>query len=383
MSNVPAVKVLVVLGPLAQEQLGVFRACARIGAEIRIIGCLSGPRSYKWWSDPAGNDPLAEALPPIRLGHDYHGWLYRGLAPRVSRFVPDVIHVESEPWGLLVEQALWSGRPVVAHGAENQSYRHGSRGKAVLRRVLAKRHLHRLAGFASWNQAGIGLALQHGLPSGVPLLVAPAAVSDPDPFLKAGYGRASLKFHVVDGQVRSIGFVGRLTPPKGLRYLIDAVALLRRDDVELVVAGVGPAKEELEVHARSAGIRARFLGLVPLSQVHTIMASVDVMAVPSVTTPEWAEQFGRVVVESMFAGTPLIVSDSGSLPEVAGGAAIVVPERDAAALADAIDGILQSPESSRELAESARNYALRRFHPDRIAEQLVGFWSQVSLRAPS
>jgi glycosyltransferase involved in cell wall biosynthesis len=178
-----------------------------------------------------------------------------------------------------------------------------------------------------------------------------------------------------------VGFVGRLDLPKGLQYLIDALALLAQDNLELVVAGEGPAREQLERHSQSAGIRCRFLGLVALSDIPAMMASMDVMVVPSITTPGWAEQFGRVVVESMFAGTPLIVTNSGSIPEVVGDAAIVVPERAATPLADAIDRVRRNPASSRRLAASAREQALRRFHPDRLAEQFIEFWSQVTLRA--
>lgn len=371
-------RVLAVKGPLAQEQLTLLRACIGTEVEIKVIG-FSGARPGKWWSDPAAEDALVQSLTPVRLSNWHIGWLYRGFRPVVEEFDPDLIHVVSEPWGLLVGQALRTGRPVVAHGAENQSYVHGSRWEGPLRKGLAGRHLRRLSGFASWNHSGIALARGQGLSSSTPTLVAPAAVSDPAPFVEAARHREACRSRLgMDDQTRYVGFVGRVVPQKGLGDLIDAIGKLDRDDVELVVAGAGSAQREFERRARSLEVNASFLGLVPLSRIPEIMAAVDVMVVPSITTPEWSEQFGRVAVEAMFAGTPLITSSCGALPEVVGNTALIVPERSPRPLADAIERLLSDSALSTDLADSAREEAMRRFQPDVLATKLVRFWSEVT-----
>lgn len=58
------------------------------------------------------------------------------------------------------------------------------------------------------------------------------------------------------------------------------------------------------------------------------MAALEVLVLPSLTVHDWAEQFGRVIVEAMFAGTAVIASSSGSIPEVVADAGILVPEAD-------------------------------------------------------
>ena len=64
----------------------------------------------------------------------------------------------------------------------------------------------------------------------------------------------------------------------------------------------------------------------------------DVVVVPSLETPSWVEQFGRVAVEAMASGVVVVASRSGSLPEVVGEAGVLVPPGDVGALADALAG---------------------------------------------
>lgn len=133
-----------------------------------------------------------------------------------------------------------------------------------------------------------------------------------------------------------VGFLGRLVPEKGLLVLLDAVAGNPR--LRLRVGGSGPLGAELEQRAAAAGIagRVEFLGPVDPDDVVAFYRSLDVLAVPSLPTPQWTEQFGRVAVEAMACGVPVVSSDAGALPDVVGGAGIVVPAGDASALAGAL-----------------------------------------------
>src|SRR5699024_8858578 len=63
---------------------------------------------------------------------------------------------------------------------------------------------------------------------------------------------------------------------------------------------------------------------------------LDVLVVPSLPTPGWVEQFGRVAVEAMASGVPVIASRSGALPDVVSGAGLLVEPADAQALRQAL-----------------------------------------------
>lgn len=118
--------------------------------------------------------------------------------------------------------------------------------------------------------------------------------------------------------------------------LIDAVA--RHPGLRARIAGAGPQTDDLRARAVQLGVadRVAFVGAIPPDRVAEFFRSVDVLAIPSLPTPSWTEQFGRVAVEAMACGIPVVSSDAGALPDVVGGAGILVPHGDAAALADAL-----------------------------------------------
>ena len=78
------------------------------------------------------------------------------------------------------------------------------------------------------------------------------------------------------------------------------------------------------------------MGPIDPDAVPAFYATLDVLAVPSIPRPGWTEQFGRVAVEAMASGVPVVSSDAGALPDVVGGAGLVVPAGDATALATAL-----------------------------------------------
>ncbi|MFB9731734.1 glycosyltransferase [Ornithinimicrobium kibberense] len=155
-----------------------------------------------------------------------------------------------------------------------------------------------------------------------------------------------------------VGYVGRLAPHKGVDVLFDAVAA--HPELELTVVGAGPQEDELRQRGDEPGLRKRvhFAGTATQEELPGLLQQMDVLAVPSLTTPGWVEQFGRVVVEAMAAGVPVVSSDSGALPDVVGEAGLVVPEGDPAALGEALLRVGREP----GLWERLRQAGLERAH---------------------
>ena len=109
-------------------------------------------------------------------------------------------------------------------------------------------------------------------------------------------------------------FVGRLARVKGIEYLIKAVDGL---NAKLVIVGSGDQESTLKELAKDINCEIEFLGAKTHDQLSEIYASADVFVAPSVTLEDGAKEgFGLVVLEAMASSLPVVVSNSGGLPEI-------------------------------------------------------------------
>ena len=152
----------------------------------------------------------------------------------------------------------------------------------------------------------------------------------------------------------SVGYAGRLVNEKGIDTLVGALRRLE-PKAELLVVGDGPLRQWLEL-ADLGGARLRLVRGTDHSEMAEVYAQMDVLVLPSRTTPTWAEQFGRVLVEAMWCGTPVVGSDSGEIPWVvdATGGGEIFPEGDDEALATRLASLRADPERARKLGERGR-----------------------------
>lgn len=148
-----------------------------------------------------------------------------------------------------------------------------------------------------------------------------------------------------------VGAVGRLHPPKGLEYLVQAYALAKSEEprLKLVIAGDGPERENLENLARDRRVEVRFLGYqadpIPL------YPGFDIYALPSL-----AEGSPNALLEAMACARPSIASRVGGVPEAAidGESGLLVEPRNAPALAKALLDLARDPKRREALGKAAR-----------------------------
>jgi glycosyltransferase involved in cell wall biosynthesis len=275
---------------------------------------------------------------------------------------PDVIDLVEEPFAFVALQAL-VGRELFARSAALVVYSavNVRREWRLPYRAIERLVLRRVDGaHAPSNEVGPILRAKGLLDQ--PVATIPLGV-DAERFALAQpltFERASRP---------RIGFVGRLEPVKGLDVLLDAFEHLPQS-WSLVVAGDGP--ERGRVQARADGERVRLLSPLAYADVPGFLRSLDVLVLPSVTIlPQHREQFGRVLVEAMAAGVPVIGSSSGAIPETIGDAGLVVPERDADALASAIRRLVSDRQLRDSLVERGRRRVAERFAWPVVAAQTL------------
>jgi glycosyltransferase involved in cell wall biosynthesis len=153
-------------------------------------------------------------------------------------------------------------------------------------------------------------------------------------------------------------FVGRVTPFKGLRVAIEALARLRSEhDIQAQLVVVGPEDSghgaELRALAQRLGVGdlVRWRGQRTPEEVAQALATAHVLIVPS----DWEEPFPLVTIEGAFAGVPLVAADVGGISEGMYDEehALLFPRGDSGAAAAAIARTLREPASTRARVERA------------------------------
>ncbi len=149
---------------------------------------------------------------------------------------------------------------------------------------------------------------------------------------------------------RFVLYVGTLEPRKNLTTLFEAYAeVARRHDAPLLVGGgKGWLYDAVFRRLEELGLRerVRFVGYIEEEELPLWYAAATVFVFPSIY-----EGFGMPPLEAMACGTPVITSNSSSLPEVVGDAGLMVPPRDAAAFAAAIGRVLGDAELRQAMRE--------------------------------
>jgi glycosyltransferase involved in cell wall biosynthesis len=341
---------------------------ARLGVDLLALVPPS-------WRDERGEMPLERAYTegyrletlPIHLNGNFHLHFYSGLGAAIRKFQPEIVHIDEEPYNLSAWQALWHARRA---GAKSLFFSWQNIRREYPppfswgERWMLKHVDYALAGTESaaevWRAKGyagrIAVIAQFGV--------------DPDLFQPSG-ARVDRPF--------TIGCVARLVPEKGLIVLLQAAARLG-GEWRLRIVGGGPLREHLEALAGELGIgeRVSFLNQIPSTEMPGQYREMDALAVPSLTTPTWKEQFGpRATVEAMASGVPVVGSDSGAIPNVIGDAGLVVPEGDVDALAGALYLLSVNPDMREDLGQRGRARVLEHYTQAGIAEATVRVYREM------
>jgi glycosyltransferase involved in cell wall biosynthesis len=305
---------------------------------------------------------------PIRFNGRYHLHYYPTIAEIIRRAQPDILHLDEEPYNLATYHAARTARDIGSQAhilffawqnilrrypppfSWMQRYTFAESIAAIVGSLEAENIL-RQKGFAK----PISVIPQFGIPESF----SPAPLRDPQRPL-------------------TIGYAGRLVREKGIELLLRAVARVP-GEWQLRIVGSGPLHHAVQSLASQLKIanRVQMQPWASAEEMPQFYQSLDILAVPSLTQPNWKEQFGRVIMEAMACGVPVIGSNSGEIPNVLGDAGIIVPEGDEIALARAIQDLAADPERRAALGAIGLSRAHTLFSRQRVADDTYTLYQRI------
>lgn len=350
-----------------------YRALARIGGcEVHLL--VPSVWQEQGNATPAEHEPdpmLHLHTSPTIFGFRQHRVLYTSLRRLLRALQPDILYADTEPENYTAAQCRLAIDAVSAH----------TRLALVSSRNLDYLSIGFPYKFPSTHKWCDALARRR--PADI-MFVRPRSTMH----LLHEYGRSVLHLpHPVDCTLFSpeiqpalpaaegrfiVGYIGRLVESKGVHLLIRSLAHLP-ENVHALIVGKGPMRQDLETLATTLGVagRVRFEPAVAYGSVPGLMRSMQVLVLPSLPTSHWVEQFGRVLIESMACGLPVIASRSGEIPEVLGDGGLLIPPGDADALTAAIDELQRHPSRCIALGSAGRARARQLYSAEAVANAML------------
>ena len=304
-------------------------------------------------------------------GYGSRFFFTKGIVKHFRELRPDIIHLEEEPWSLCALQTVILRRILCP------------RSKLIFRTSLsipAKLKFNSIVSlieqivFKESNYAFIlsrragEILIQKGYRKG--MKISPNGV-DTRMFRKMDMSHLKQELGISKNEF-VIGYVGRLMQMKGLANLLKAFAMLENQKppvCRLLVVGSGEYREEMLSIASRLNISKKMIliNAVPAEEVPRYINCMDVLILPSITTPGWVEFFGRVLVEAMMCEVPVIGSNSGEIPNVIGNAGLIFQEGNEKELKDKLVMITRDPDLRRSLTKSGLTRATSLFTWESIA----------------
>ena len=378
--RVSSISILAISPPsLIDVNRAIYRELACQGRSIEIVvpsetGYAHGPRTPDALQ---ADDPPIHRLRPTSESQRLR--TFRRLIALLESRRPRIIYIDGDPASFLTVQiGIWAryrGAAVVCQSCDNLSRtfkssfkRSGFRGllASLVIQFFAAAAKPNLAHIFSINQDGLQVFSELGFRGNVsciPLGFDPALFYR-NPELRERARRELGLQHI------TIAFFGMLRWAKGVHLLIEALEGLLAHDWQLLVDRFeiyrDPYTEQINkmLERSPVGKRVVFFDATHRQMPQYINAA-DIVVLPSISTPTIKEQYGRAISEAMACGRMVIVSQSGALPELVGGAGLEIPENDVPALRQALLRALDDP----NLREQLGNKALQRAHSSLSVKQ--------------
>jgi len=308
----------------------------------------------------------------------------RGIIKHFRKFKPDIIHLEEEPWSLCALQTMILRRLLCPQSrlifrtslSIPMKLKFNFIGPVIEKKTFKECDY----AFILSEKAG-EILREKGYQK--EMKVSPNGV-DTKMFKKTDVTNLKQELGMDKGKF-IIGYLGRLMKMKGLATLLEAFSILYQDSGKessiphLLIIGSGDYKDEMLSLATRLDIKQNItlIDAIPAEDVPGYINCMDVLVLPSITTPGWVEFFGRVLVEAMVCEVPVIGSSSGEIPNVIGDAGLVFQENDEMDLKDKIAILMKNPNLRISLAQKGYARANLLFTWESIAKDTYEVYQNI------
>lgn len=354
----------------SQRKLEELAKCPGVELTLATPEYWQGDDGTKQTLERLYTDGYQMLVTPLNFNGNFHMHYYPQLGKIMQQVRPEIVHIDEEPYNFATFHAmrlamqqharalfftwqnLYRSYPPPFRQFELYNYKHASVALAGNR---AAEEVLRRKGYTG----SIHVIPQFGFDTEIYSREEPRQPRQPDDLF-------------------TLGFIGRLKEEKGLTLIVEALPALP-DYCQAVFIGNGPMKSVLEELAAKLGVTDRviFKPGVPTYEVPREMAKLDVFVLPSLTRPNWMEQFGRVLPEAMSCETPVIGSSSGEIPYVIGDAGLIFKEGDVSELVASVQRLLDNPALYADLAKRGRQRVQENYTQGQIARQTYDVYREM------
>jgi glycosyltransferase involved in cell wall biosynthesis len=294
-----------------------------------------------------------------------HFHFYTGISGIIKKLKPDIVHIDEEHYSIVTFQAMRLTKKVDAKAlffTWQNIYKDYPFPFSYIERYNFKEAHIAIAG----NEEAKNVLRKKGFNKEIAVI--PQFGIDPDMFQRIDSSELKNKLGFTNSKF-IIGYMGRLVEEKGILCLIEAVSRLKYD-FSLLIIGSGPLKPRISNNIKRLGIenRVKLLEQIPSLDVPSYLNCFDCLVLPSLTKPNWKEQFGRVLVEAMACEIPVIGSNSGEIPNIIEGTGLIFQEGDVIDLVKKLEVLITDRELKESIAKKGRSKVLANYTQKKIAE---------------
>lgn len=175
----------------------------------------------------------------------------------------------------------------------------------------------------------------------------------------------------------NIAYIGRLIKEKGVEILLDAIYNLQ--NIRLHIAGSGILLSGIKQKVRRLNLydKVVFYSHLDREKIPEFLNKIDILVLPSITTKNWKEQFGRVIIEAFAAKVVVVGSDSGAIPEVIGDAGIIFKENNPKDLSNKLKDLMEDNELMIKYINKGYERVKNRYTNEIIAEKIDKLYKMI------